>query len=312
MLTVSFKYLVAITFVSLGLSYPCDAKTLKVVTTVAPITNMVQKVGGDLILVSPIIPEGVNSHTYGPIPSDAKTLNEADLIIANGLGLETSILKLATNVKHQNSEIVRLGDLVLSKDQWRFDVSFPKELGKPNPHLWPNVGYTIQYVLLIRDYLIKHDGDNREKYMLNTSKYLAELQQLDNTIAKCISTIPLKNRKLITYHDSFAYFGSRYGLTVIDAIQPADFREPSAKEVARLIKQLRGQNVHAVFGSVVFPSSILEQIAREANVQFINGLRDDALPGKIDDPEHSYIGMMLRNTEIITQALEGDLSCLLS
>ncbi len=120
-----------------------------------------------------------------------------------------------------------------------------------------------------------------------------------------VETIPPKHRRLLTYHDSFAYFAPRYGLTVIGAIEPASFSEPSPREVVRVIRQLQHEKLPAVFGSEVFPSPVLDQIAREAGVQFIATLRDDDLPGTPDLPQHSYIGMMLENVRTLVTALGG-------
>jgi ABC-type Zn uptake system ZnuABC Zn-binding protein ZnuA len=94
-------------------------------------------------------------------------------------------------------------------------------------------------------------------------------------------------------------------VTVIGAIQPADFAEPSAQEVVNLIKQLREENVPAIFGSEVFPSPILDQIAKEAGVQYIDTLRDDDLPGQLGDPNHSYLGLMVENVRIMAEVLGG-------
>lgn len=89
-------------------------------------------------------------------------------------------------------------------------------------------------------------------------------EQLDTAIKPAVETIPEKNRKLLTYHDSFPFFGPRYGLKIIGAIQPSDFGEPSAQKVAALITQIRQEGVPAVFGSEVFPSKVLEQLAKES------------------------------------------------
>jgi ABC-type Zn uptake system ZnuABC Zn-binding protein ZnuA len=110
---------------------------------------------------------------------------------------------------------------------------------------------------------------------------------------------------LLTYHDSFPFFGSRYGLEIIGAVQPSDFTEPSAREVASLIDQIRERRVPAIFGSEVFPSPVMEQIAREGGAEFIDQLRDDDLPGEHGDPRHTYLGLMLENMEIMVPALGG-------
>jgi ABC-type Zn uptake system ZnuABC Zn-binding protein ZnuA len=125
-----------------------------------------------------------------------------------------------------------------------------------------------------------------------------------------VATVPPENRKLLTYHDSWAYFAPRYGLTVIGAVQPSDFSEPSPREVARLITQIRKERVPAVFGSEVFPSGVLAQIASEAGAVYVDQLRDDAPPGASGDREHTYVGMMLRNMELMIPALGGDTDAL--
>lgn len=284
-----------------------QGNVVKIVTTVSPITNMVQNVGGKNVVVKGIVPEGMDSHTFEPIPSDVKTLQEADLIIVNGLDLELPTLQLAEKVKKAHVPILQLGNQVLSKEEWRYDFSFPRELGHPNPHLWLNIELVMRYVELIRDQLIAADPANKASYVSNTEIYLNKLDQLDQAIFKCVASIPEKNRKLVTYHDSFAYFAPRYGMTVIAAIQPHDFSEPGPQEVINIIKQIRSENVPAIFGSEVFPSKVMAQIAREAKVKFIDQLSDDELPPA---PNHSFIGMMVRNITIMTEALEGDKTCM--
>ncbi|MDQ3186396.1 MAG: metal ABC transporter substrate-binding protein, partial [Pseudomonadota bacterium] len=147
---------------------------------------------------------------------------------------------------------------------------------------------------------------NKERYIANTAAYLARLQKLDNAIFDCVKSIPEKNRKLVTYHDSFAYFAPRYGMKVIAAIQPANFSEPGPREVIRIIKQINKERVPAVFGSEVFPSKATEQIARETGVKFIDQLSDDELP---PPPNNSFIGMMVNNMAIMTEALGGNPVC---
>lgn len=280
------------------------------VTTVAPITNIVYNVGGDRIELRGIVPEGVNSHTFEPAPSDAKILAAADLIIMNGLHLEIPTEKLALKVKKPATRILKLGDNTITRAEWRFDFSFPEEEGHPNPHLWPNIPHAMRYAELVRDALIELDPANADYYRDNAARFLAQLEKLDDAIFACVKTIPEKNRKLVTYHDSFAYFAPRYGMTVIGAIQPSDFSEPTPREVARIIDQLRREKVPAIFGSEVFPSKIVNQIGREAGARVIDTLRDDDLPGEADDPEHSFAGMMKQNLIILTSALGGDPSCM--
>jgi ABC-type Zn uptake system ZnuABC Zn-binding protein ZnuA len=285
---------------------PAAAAKLKVVTTVSPVTSILYNVGGDRIELAGIVPEGVNSHTFEPAPSDAKLLAAADLIFVNGLSLEEPTLRLAEANKQDTAEIVLLGEQTIAPDAYVFDFSFPAEEGKPNPHLWPNPRLALRYAEIARDKLAARDPDNAETYRANYDAFAGRIDALDQAIRATIASIPEDNRKLLTYHDSWAYFAPDYGMTVIGAIQPSDFSEPSAREVAELITQLKAEQAPAIFGSEVFPSPVLEQIAREADVQFVDTLRDDDLPGAPGDVNHSYIGMMVENVRIMAEALGGD------
>ena len=283
---------------------------LKVVTTVAPITSIVENVGGDKIDLAGIIPEGTNSHTFEPIPSDSQLLSSADLIILNGLDLETPTQKLAQGNLKQEASIYSLGDKTLNEADYIFDFSFPRERGHPNPHLWLNPEYAMRYATLVRDELIRLDPKNKTTYEQNTAQFLKKAEALDQAIKEAIKTIPENNRRLLTYHDSWPYFARRYGFQVIGAVQPSDFSDPSPREVARVIDQIRKEKVPAVFGSEVFPSPVLEQIARETKSRYIDKLRDDELPGRPGDPQHSYIGMMVENMTIMFEALGGSTKAL--
>ncbi len=283
---------------------------LNVATTVAPISSIVRNIGGNRINLRGIVPDGVNSHTFEPAPSDAVILSNADVLIANGLDLELPTIELAEANLPEGAEVFTLGDKVISPEQYAYDFSFPEEDGHPNPHLWTNVPYAMEYARLIEQVLSALDPDNAEYFAGNLELYLARLEELDTAIQATIDTIPEENRKLLTYHDSWAYFAPNYGMTVIGAIQPSDFSEPSPREVADLIDQINEEEVPAIFGSEVFPSPVLEQIASETGAEYYDDLRDDEPPGDVDAPEHTFIGMMLRNIEIMANALGGDPSAL--
>jgi len=285
---------------------------LVIITSVAPITNIVKNVVCEKVDLIGIVPEGVDSHTFEPTPSDAIRIRSADLVIINGLNLEVSFERIVDAAKEDNPRIqlLKLADNTISHEEWIFDFSFPKEKGDPNPHLWLNVAYVIRYVELIRDKLIELDPDNASYYAKNAEQYIARLRMLDEGIMRAVQSIPVENRKLLTYHDSWAYFAKRYGMKVIGAVQPSDFGEPTPQEVARIIEQIREENVPAIFASEVFPSKVVEQIAREANVKIVETLADDVLPGRVGEQEHTYIGMMLENMRSIVVPLGGNVDAL--
>ena len=279
---------------------------LTVVSTVSPITNIIYNVGGTRINLNGIVPEGVNSHTFEPAPSDAVKLAGADLIFVNGLHLEDPTVSLAEANKKDGAEIIALGEQTITPDEYVYDFSFPREAGSPNPHLWPNPIYALRYAEVVRDTLTRRDSANAEYYQRNYDAFKVRIQALDKAIQDTVNSIPEQNRRLLTYHDSFAYFAPRYGMTVIGAIQPSDFAEPSAQDVANLITQIKQENVPAIFGSEVFPSPILEQIAKETGARYVSDLRDDDLPGAPGEPEHSYLGLMVEDLRVMAEALGGD------
>jgi ABC-type Zn uptake system ZnuABC Zn-binding protein ZnuA len=285
-------------------------KKIKVLTTVAPITNIVFNIAGPHADLHGLIPEGADSHTFEPVPSDVKYIAQADLIVLNGLHLEAPTMGLVAANKKKAAVVVQLADQTISRKEWVFDFSFPEDKGDPNPHLWLNVAHAAKYAELVREALVQADPANKAAYDANAAAYLAELKQLDEAIMATMKTVPEKNRKLVTYHDSWAYFCPRYGCKVIGAVQPSDFAQPTPQDMVALIKQLKAEAVPAIFGSEVFPSKVLDQIGREAKVQFIDTLRDDDLPGELDDPRHTYVGMMKENVETMARVLGGDPSAL--
>lgn len=287
------------------------SKTL-VVTTVAPLTNIVSNIAGERVQVKGIIPEGTDSHTFEPRPSDTDLLSKANLIIVNGLHLESPTEKLAKASKPQQTNIYELGSNTITESQWIYDFSFPKEKGDPNPHLWVNPKYAEAYAKLAAKQLTQLDPEGKDYYAKNLNNYLQRLDALDKVTREVVASIPAKNRKLLTYHDSWAYWAREYGFQVIGAIQPSDFKEPSAQDVAKLIDQIRKLGVPAIFGSEVYPSKVEEQIAREAKVKTAN-TADDELPGtgsanaiENTNPQHTYIGMMANNLRIIAENLGGN------
>ncbi len=284
--------------------------TLKVVSTVSPITSLVENIGGTRIRLQGIVPEGVNSHTFEPAPSVATVMSEADLIVLNGLFLEQPSLEMARANSKPGAVILSLGDEAITRDEWVFDFSFPESDGHPNPHLWTSPALALKYAELIRDELVGLDPDNAGYYAENYQTLKERIEDLDSRITAAIDTIPPENRRLLTYHDSFPFFGTRFGVQIIGAVQPSDFTEPSARDVARLIDQVREAGVPAIFGSEVFPSPIMKQIAKESGAQFVDQLRDDDLPGSHGDPRHSYLGLMDANVRIIVPALGGSVSAM--
>lgn len=279
-----------------------------VVTTVAPITSIAANVIGDRAQIIGLVPEGTNSHTFQPPPSAAELLSTADVVFINGLQLEEPTKALAEANLGDGVPLVELGDRTIDPDQFKYDFSFPKSEGKPNPHLWTDPTLVKVYAQLIHDTMVEVDPAGAGSYAANLRAFISIVDEFDAAVAATFETIPVDQRKLVTYHDAYAYFADTYGWNVVGAVQPADFGEPTAGDVIDLIEQIEAEGVPAVFGSEVFPSPVLEQIANETGAIYVDDLRDDDLPGEPGEPDHSWLGLMKFNFVTMTDALGGDSS----
>ena len=284
---------------------------INIATTVAPITSIIANIaGGTDATINGIVPEGTNSHTFEPKPSDAATLEQADVIFINGLVLEEPTKELALANLKDGAVICELGSQILPESDYIYDFSFPREGGKPNPHLWTNPPMAKEYAAVARDLLSTLNPTNASIFAANYEAFATKVDALDAAMTTATATIPQDQRKLLTYHDAYAYFAVHYGYTVIGAIQPSSFDEPTPKEIANLITQVRESGVTAVFGSEVFPSPVMEQIGAETGVRYVDVLRDDDLIGEPGDADHSWLGLMRFNYVTMVEALGGDASAL--
>jgi ABC-type Zn uptake system ZnuABC Zn-binding protein ZnuA len=274
-----------------------------VVTTVAPITSIAANVIGDKADITGVVPEGTNSHTFDPPPKIAKVLERADVVFVNGLKLEDPTYELAKTTAPRGTPIVQIGTQVIPPADYIYDFSFPKADGKPNPHLWTDPLYAIKYADVIARTMATLDAPNAAYYRSNAQKFAAKATALSDALKKDQTTV--QKRELLTYHDAYAYFGRDYGWQIVGAVQPSNFEDPQPKEIARLIDQIREDQVPVVFGSEVFPSKVLAQIARETGARYEDTLRDDDLPGKPGDPAHSWLGLMRYDFRTMVKALGG-------
>lgn len=289
-----------------------ETDALSIVSTVAPITNIVAMItSGAGVEVSGIVPEGVNSHTYEPSPGVAAALERSHVVFMNGLDLEAPTKSLALANVGDGAVVCELGNAILPESDYVFDFSFPESAGSPNPHLWTNPPMVGDYAATVRDVMVAVDPDRAEVYEANYTAFAARVDSLDVAVRAASESIPPDERLLLTYHDAYAYFADEYGWTVVGAVQPSSFKEPTPREVAELIEQVRSSDVTAVFGSEVFPSPVLRQIAAETGAEYVDDLRDDDLPGDPGDIEHSWLGLMRLNIVTIVEALGGDATALI-
>ncbi|MGH9198333.1 MAG: metal ABC transporter substrate-binding protein, partial [Acidimicrobiia bacterium] len=168
---------------------PQEREQLQVVASVSPITSLVEAIGRTNIDLVGIVPEGVNSHTFEPAPSDARLLASADIVFINGLALEEPIKKLARANLNEGAQLVELGDRAIAEHEWIFDFSFPKERGDPNPHLWTNPPYVERFVRIITEELAEADPANAARYNTNLRGVTESLQKLDQATREASNTV---------------------------------------------------------------------------------------------------------------------------
>lgn len=279
-----------------------------------PIADLVARVAGDGVEVVSVVPMGADGHTYEPVPEDARTLARADVYIENGMGLNEVVTSFALANYPAGTRHYMLSNRIpeseiLSTDSAE-EIAAHGHAHDFNAHFWPDARYAGMYVEGIAEILSTQDPDGAAGYSERAAALNAQLTEMDEAFQVALATIPAENRELVVYHDSWSYYGRRYGIPVTGAIQPTDFSEPSAAELRDTIEQVREANVPAFFGSEVFPSDVLEVIAEETGAEYVADLSDDVLPGEPGSPEHSYVGMMVANTRTIVDALGGDSSAL--
>ena len=292
---------------------PVEAQ-FTVVVSDPPIADLVSQVAGDDVEVASVVPMGADGHTYEPVPADARTMAEADMYIENGMNLNNVVTSFAVvnypegTPHHVLSEVIPPSEVIATDSAE--EIASHGHAHSFNAHFWPDLRYATMYVERISEILSDYDPANAAGYAERAAAVTAQLQEMDAAFVAALGTIPEQNRKMVVYHDSWSYYGRRYNIPVIGAIQPTDFSEPSAAELRSTIEQVRATQVPAFFGSEVFPSDVLEVIEAESGAEYVADLSDDKLPGEPGSPEHSYQGMMLANTRTIVEALGGEASAL--
>ena len=226
-------------------------------------------------------------------------------MFVNGLQLEEPTEDLARSNMKDGARLVEIGTRVLPKRDYIYDFSFPKKDGKPNPHLWTDPTYAIKYAAVVRAALSKADPTHASEFAANAAAFTRQATALSDALRTDQASIPGGRRELLTYHDAYAYFAKTYGWTVIGAIQPKNFEDPTPKEVAALIDQVKAEDVPVIFGSEVFPSKVLAEVGRATGARYEDTLRDDDLPGDPGDPEHSWAGLMRDDYQTMITGLGG-------
>jgi zinc/manganese transport system substrate-binding protein len=268
---------------------------LPVVATFSILADFARNVGGERIEVTALVGPDGDTHVYQPKPADAKELGAARLILVNGLGLEGWIDRLIKASGAKAPVIVTTKDI--SPQQMR-------EEGRigPDPHAWQSIANAKIYVANIRDALITVDPGGALVYRANADNYLGKLDVLEKDVTAEIAKIPPGRRQIITTHDAFGYFGTAYGFRFIAPEGVSTETEASARDVAKIIRQIKAQNIPAVFLENVTDPRLVRNIAAESGAKIGGTLYSDALSSP-DGPAGSYIEMMRNNIRELSAAL---------
>jgi manganese/iron transport system substrate-binding protein len=271
--------------------------TVQVVTTTSILADLVTQVGGAHVSVESLVPRGGEVHTFDPTPSDARRLASADLVFLNGLGLDAWLEQLV-EASGTDAPVVALAEQL---DGVTY-LAGEHEGEAVNPHLWLNVQYAIKYVERIAGQLAQIDPAHAQDYEAALAEYRTQLEALDAKARDRLGAIPDANRTVITFHDAFPYFAAAYGLRIDGTIVDAPGQDPSAGEMAALIRVIREDGVRAILAEAQFNDELARTIAEETGAVVVSELYTGSVG---DPPQDTYAGAMTWNVEQIAAALGG-------
>ena len=266
------------------------APALQAVASFSILGDMVRQVGGERVEVTVLVGPGADAHVYQPTPAQAKTVAKAQVLVSNGLGFEGWMARLLKSANYNGTHVVATqGADVLEAEDDDHDAKpgahkgQKHEHGKADPHAWQSVPNAMVYVKNIAKSLCSADPAGCDSYQKNSTAYTAQLKSLDTEVRSAWRIIPEAQRKVITSHDAFGYYAKAYGVTFLSPQGVSTDSEASAKGVAKLVRQIKAENVKALFVESISNPRLVEQIGRETGVKSrwpSRQLRED------DPPQH--------------------------
>jgi len=268
------------------------AEQLKVVASFSILADFVRNVGGDRINLTTLVGADSDVHVYTPAPSDAKRIADAKLVVVNGLGLEGWLPRLVQS-SGSKAQVVTVSAGIA-----------PLKLGSAaDPHGWQSVPNAKIYVTDIANALAAADPDDAEFFRAQAKAYLEKLETLDREVREAVAKIPQERRKVISTHDAFGYFAAEYGVQFIAPLGVSTETEPSARDIATIIGQIKAQKIPAVFLENISDDRLIRRIAAETGSKVGGTLISDGLTGE-KGPAPTYIDMVRHNIKALTAALD--------
>lgn len=286
--------LLASASVSLG-AVQASARTLEAVASFTVLADVVQNVGGEHVHVTTLVGPNGDPHEYEPAPSDAKNLKAADIVFVSGLGLEGWLDRLITASGYGGEPVVAsLKIKTLKMEEDGEEVT--------DPHVWNDPRNVESWVGVIEAALVKADPEDAADFKANAERYTAELAKLDSDARASFAKIPTSERKILTSHDAFGYFGKAYGITFLAPLGVSTESEASAKDVARLIGQIKAEKIGTYFFENSNDPRLVKQIADASGAKAGGELYVESL-STADGPAPTYARMFSYNVQQILAGL---------
>ncbi|ASU38236.1 metal ABC transporter substrate-binding protein [Herbaspirillum sp. meg3] len=275
---------------------------LPVVASFSILGDIVANVGGDRIAVTTLVGPDQDAHVFQPAPDHIKSVARAKLVVINGLGFEGWMERVVQSANYRGDIVVASNGIAVrdrvsdEHDAHDGHEGHDHHHGKNDPHAWQNPANIVVYTRNIVAALSKLDPSGASVYQKNGDTYIAKLNELDRWATQQFAQFPEAKRKVITSHDAFEYFGAHYQVKFLAPQGVSTDSEPSAKEVANLIRQIRKEKIRAVFIENMSSPKLLQQISKEAGVTLGGKLYADAL-SQADGPAPTYLKLMRYNIE---------------
>jgi zinc/manganese transport system substrate-binding protein len=278
------------------------ADKIKAVASFSILGDMVRQVGGDRIEVTTLVGPDGDAHVYEPTPADARNLAASNILFVNGLGFEGWMERLEKSSGFDGKVVVASTGVTPRHMMEEEEDGKAEEI--TDPHAWQSLANGKIYVANIRDGLIAADPAGKAIYEANAAAYLDAINTEEAAVRDTLGKLPEDRRRIITSHDAFGYFGATYGIEVVAPEGVSTESEASAKDVAKIIRQIKAGKIPAVFIENITDHRLLDQIARETGAKIGGTLYTDALSGP-DGPAPTYLGMFRHNVATLSQALSS-------
>lgn len=303
---------------ALLLARPAPAQArLSVVASFSILADMARQIGGEHISLRAIAGPDVDAHGFQPRPSDAAALAGADVVIRNGLGFEGWLDRMIRSSGFRGRLVTTTEGLTPRMMQAHAHQGHdhggagrrqghsigPRQIA--DPHAWQDLRHAPLYLSNIADGLCAADPAHAAAYRANMAAYAGRLAHLDQWVRSEIARVAPERRKIITSHDAFGYFSAAYGVRFIAPQGISTEAEPSAAEVGRLIRQIKAENISALFMENMTNPAILQRIAREVGISIRGRLYADALSSETG-PAPNYEAMFRHNIGLMVPAMRGD------